>query len=89
MGMPSRDLSSSEVHYHYLCGRCGRELEIESWYVAGENIWCRCGGVLVFSGWSCPADLGEWEEREFEEGYDPKESRIWGVISRYLTRCVI
>jgi hypothetical protein len=57
--------SPSQIHDHYRCSVCGREIEIESFSSAGS---CECGGQFQKTGESYPGDPGEWDEQRDPDG---------------------
>ena len=57
--------SENQIRHHYKCQSCGKETEIESFYSAD---FYRCGGKMVMTGESYPADPGEWDEQRDPNG---------------------
>ena len=48
-----------QVKNIWTCAACGRQTEMDSDYGVGP---CDCGGTLVLSGESYPADPSDWDE---------------------------
>ena len=57
--------SQAQVHDHYRCDSCGKEIEIESFYTVGP---CSCGGFFQKVGESYPANSAEWDEQRDPDG---------------------
>ena len=50
-----------QITKHYVCAKCGDEQTVEGGFSAHMPCY-RCGGFVVYSGESHPADSADWHE---------------------------